>query len=69
MKKYADMNRTDKQFQAGEMVYLKMQPYRLAAFDIRMGLKLATKFYGPFRILEKIGHSAYKLLLGNVAEF
>lgn len=63
MKKYADMNRTDRKFKEGEMVYLKMQPYRLAAFDIRTGIKLATKFYGPFRILEKISHSAYKLLL------
>lgn len=63
MKKYADRNRTDRQFQEGDMVYLKMQPYRLAAFNIRSGLKLATKFYGPYRILQKIGNSSYKLQL------
>ena len=63
MKKYADRNRIDRQFQEGDMVYLKMQPYRLAAFNIRSGLKLATKFYGPYRILQKIGNSSYKLQL------
>ena len=45
------------------MVYLRMRPYRLASFNIRTGLKLATKFYGPYRILQKIGNSSYKLLL------
>lgn len=63
MKKYADRNRTNRQFQKGDMVYFKMQPYILAAFSIRTGLKLATKFYGPYRILQKIGNSSYKLHL------
>jgi hypothetical protein len=40
-----------------------MQPYRMAAFGIRQSIKLTSKFYGPFRVIEKIGKLAYKLQL------
>jgi hypothetical protein len=63
MKKYADQKRTERSFDIGDMVYLRMQPYRLAAFGIRQSIKLTTKFYGPFRVLEKVGTLAYRLLL------
>ena len=45
------------------MVYLKLQPYRHTSLSIHNSLKLNSKFYGPFRVLEKIGTAAYKLLL------
>jgi hypothetical protein len=45
------------------MVYIKMAPYRMAAFGIRQSIKLSSKYYGPFRVLEKIGNLAYKLQL------
>lgn len=54
MKKYADQNRSERTFEVGDMVYLKMQPYRLAAFGLRQSLKLTCKFYGSFRILQKL---------------
>jgi hypothetical protein len=63
MKKYADQKRTERQFQEGDMVYLKMQPYRMAAFGIRQAIKLTTKYYGLYRILSRIGPVAYKLQL------
>lgn len=47
----------------GDMVYLKLQPYRQAAFGIRGSLKLRAKFYGPFKVIEKYGKVAYKLQL------
>ncbi|VAI74775.1 hypothetical protein VPH35_123098 [Triticum aestivum] len=43
------------------MVYLKMAPYRLAAFGFRGALKLQNKYYGAFLIVQKIDNSAYKL--------
>lgn len=61
MKKYADQNRTERTFQVGDMVYLKMQPYRHNAFGLRNSLKVTIKYFGPFRILEKVGEVAYKL--------
>ena len=51
MKKFADRNRTERTLEIGDMVYLKMQPYRMAAFGLRGAIKLHNKFYGPFRVL------------------
>nr|GEU70218.1 retrotransposable element Tf2 [Tanacetum cinerariifolium] len=55
MKAIADGHRTDRQYAVGDMVYLKLQPYRQTT--VRQGLhhKLSSKFYGPFQVLEKIG--------------
>jgi hypothetical protein len=63
MKKYADRNRVERVFAPGDMVYLKLQPYRLAALGLRTSLKLQSKFYGPFRVLDKVGNVAYRLQL------
>lgn len=63
MKVYADKLRTERHFAVGDMVYLKIQPYRQNAFGLRGSLKLRSKYYGPFRILEKVGELAYKLHL------
>jgi hypothetical protein len=62
-KKYADKNRSDRVFNVGEMVYLMLQPYIHNAFGLHQNLKLTTKFYGPFKIMEKIGNAAFKLLI------
>ena len=68
MKKYADANRTERSFQVGDLVYLKMQPYRETALGLRNALKLTSKWYGPFRILKKIGQVAYQLQLPPEAQ-
>lgn len=62
MKKYADINRSERKFKVGGMVYLRMQPYRMASFGLRQVIKLTTKFCGPFRVMEKIGNCSYRLL-------
>jgi hypothetical protein len=61
--KYADAKRVERTFDIGDMAYLKMQPYRMAAFGLRGAIKLHSKFYGPFRVIQKVGNRAYKLLL------
>ena len=45
------------------MVYLKMQPYRETALGLRNSLKLTSKWYGPYKVLKKVGNLAYKLQL------
>ncbi|GAA0138670.1 hypothetical protein LIER_35581 [Lithospermum erythrorhizon] len=57
----ADKKRIERTFQEGEHVYLKLQPYRQNFVSLRKHLKLAPKYYGPFKILNKIGEVAYKL--------
>uniref|UniRef100_A0A453EW67 Tf2-1-like SH3-like domain-containing protein n=1 Tax=Aegilops tauschii subsp. strangulata TaxID=200361 RepID=A0A453EW67_AEGTS len=47
----------------GDMVYVKLQPYGHTSLSIHGHLKLHSKYYGPFRVMEKIGTVAYRLLL------
>lgn len=65
---YADRKRRETTLQVGDLVFLKLQPYKQLSVAIRKHLKLANKFYGPFKVLEKIGQVAYKLQLpsGNL---
>lgn len=44
MKKYADRKRVERTLAVGDMVYLKLQPYRLNAFSLRSRIKLQSKF-------------------------
>lgn len=64
MKQYADAHRSHMEFQTGAYVYLKLQPYRQHSLkNIQIPHKLSPRFYGPFRVLERIGSVAYKLAL------
>lgn len=67
MKYYADRNRIERKLEVGDMVYLKLQPYRQNTFGIRGSLKLRGKYYGPFKVLEKVGAVAYRLQLPEEA--
>jgi len=63
MKEQADKGRCEVEFRVGDMVYLKAQPYKLRPLTTRMNEKLSPRFYGPFKVLAKIGEVAYKLQL------
>jgi RNase H-like domain found in reverse transcriptase/Reverse transcriptase (RNA-dependent DNA polymerase)/Integrase zinc binding domain/Retroviral aspartyl protease/Ty3 transposon capsid-like protein/Integrase core domain/Chromo (CHRromatin Organisation MOdifier) domain len=64
MKKYADLKRTERSFNVGDWVYLKLQPYRQVTIQGRgKHHKLKPKFYGPFEIVSKFGTVAYELNL------
>lgn len=41
------------------MAYLKLQPYQQNSVELRQNLKLSARYYGPYKILEKIGAVAY----------
>jgi hypothetical protein len=61
MKHAADKKRRHQEYQVGEHVLLKLQPYAQNSLVNRPYPKLAFKYFGPYQVLERIGKAAYKL--------
>ena len=62
-KQFADQKRSDREFAVGEMVYLRLQPYAQSTVVNRPCHKLALKYFGPYKVLDKVGNAAYRLEL------
>ncbi|KAK9155413.1 hypothetical protein Sjap_002893 [Stephania japonica] len=67
MKQQADKGRREVNFQIGDLVYLKLRPYRQMTVARRTNMKLSPRFYGPFPIVAKVGSVAYRLDLPPTA--
>ena len=63
MKVQADKRRSDHQFNIGDYVYLKLQPYVQTSLAPCAHQKLSFRYFGPFKMVDKIGSVAYKLEL------
>nr|KYP31248.1 hypothetical protein KK1_048601 [Cajanus cajan] len=63
MKQLADKKRSDRSYEIGDFVYVKLHPYKHISVAFRPNAKLAPKYVGPFLIEDKIGAVAYKLKL------
>ncbi|GKA26216.1 hypothetical protein Tco_0712325 [Tanacetum coccineum] len=59
-KSYADKRRKPLEFSVGDYILLKVSPWKGV---VRFGKKdkLAPRFVGPFEIIEKVGHVAYRI--------
>ncbi|XP_072146410.1 uncharacterized protein [Setaria viridis] len=68
IKLQADRHRSDRCFQVGEQVLLKLQPYVQQSLVNRPYPKLAFKYFDPFVVEEKLGSTAYKLALPKGSE-
>ncbi|KAA3480985.1 reverse transcriptase [Gossypium australe] len=55
MKQLACKKRSDMSFEVGDLVYLKLQPYRKDSLRKMRNQKLSPRFYGPYPIEAKIG--------------
>jgi hypothetical protein len=61
-KSYADKRRRSLIFHVGDHVYLKVSPMKgVTRFGVKG--KLTPRYVGPFLVLERCGHVAYKVLL------
>jgi ribosomal protein L21E len=63
MKSQADKHRMEREFQQGDLVYMKLQPYVQSTMAARSNKKLSFRFYGPYKVLQRVGKVAYKLEL------
>jgi hypothetical protein len=61
MKLQADGKRFEIEFKARDMVFLKLQPYVQSLLAPRGHNKLLFMYFGPYRVIQKVGSIAYKL--------
>lgn len=61
MKESANKQRRDVQFKEGAQVLVKLRPRHQSTATRSQYSKLAKRFYGPFRIVQRIGPVTYKL--------
>lgn len=67
MKATVDHHRREVHFELGDMVYLKLQPYRQCSLAQKANENLAPRYFGPYKVMEHIGLVGYKLELPNSA--
>ena len=63
MKQQDDKGRSERVFQVGDRVYLKLQPYVQSSLAPHSSQKLSFKYFGPYTEEEHIGSVAYYLAL------
>ncbi|XP_062099393.1 transposon Ty3-I Gag-Pol polyprotein isoform X1 [Humulus lupulus] len=63
MRQQANKKRRDIEFKVGELVLVKLQPYRQATVAKRLNYKLCRRYFGPFPVLARVGAVAYTLEL------
>jgi hypothetical protein len=58
-----DMHRIKNNSEVGDLVFLRLQPYRQSSMKKSGAEKLKPRFYGPYRIMRRVGEVAYELEL------
>jgi hypothetical protein len=63
MKAVADRSRFPHKFAVGDLVFVKLRPYRQISVAGRRIHKLSKRYYGPFKLTKAIGEVAFELEL------
>jgi ribosomal protein L16 Arg81 hydroxylase len=62
MKQQAYKHRSERIFEVGDWVLLRLQPYKkMSLKQANKDNKLSPNYYGPYKVLQKIGTMEYKL--------
>lgn len=61
MKATEDDKRHDVVFQVGDRLWLRLHQHTAAAIKHPASSKLGPRFFGPFKVVERVGEVAYKL--------
>jgi hypothetical protein len=60
---YAHRHRVECTFEVGYLVFLRLQPYRQSSLKKSGTEKLKPRFYGPYRVVWRVGKVDYELKL------
>nr|XP_009789657.1 PREDICTED: uncharacterized protein LOC104237253 [Nicotiana sylvestris] len=63
MKAQANKKRSPRKFETGDLVFVKLQPYRQMSLKGHSYHKLNPKYFGLFKVLQKVSTVAYQLEL------
>jgi len=63
MKQLANRKRSDREFKMGDLVFIKLKPYRQLSVIQRRTHKLSPRYFRPYVIVERFGAVAYRLQL------
>ena len=64
MKQQVDQHRSERSFDVGDWVFLRLQPYKqMPLKQDKKDNKLSPNYYGPYKVLKNIGTMEYKLEL------
>jgi hypothetical protein len=68
MKQQVDQHCSERVFQEGDQVFLRLQIYKQTSLKNQGHHKLAPKFHGPYQIIQHIGLVTYKLALPSTSK-
>jgi hypothetical protein len=64
MKQQVDQHHSERSFEVGDWVFLRLQPYKVMSLkQAKKDDKLSPKYYVPYKVLQNIGTMEYKLEL------
>jgi hypothetical protein len=64
MKQQVDQHHNEREFEVGDWVFIRLQPYKqMSLKQQKKDNKFAPKYYGPYKLLQRIENMDYKLEL------
>ena len=67
-KQFANQHRVERHFKVNDLVYLRFHPYKKTTINGKVPQKLKQRFYGPYKVIQKVGEVACELELPMVSK-